>query len=501
MWTLIALASLLLVFSITANWVQRSALNTDEVAASTDAIVEDDDVQEQLSIFLVDQLYANVDVQAQIEQQLPASVEPLAAPIGAAARQLATEIARRALASPEFQDLISGSIRRAHGRFVSLIRDEGTYVSTTGGGVTIDYGSAVADLAIRLGLDPGLVSEVQSVVQDLSSDLREGLSEARIQIDSLRTSLEEEGAGELSSELRQGLAALNANAAGLQSSLAGLEDKIEGIEDQAPDQLRGKLSDLEGLLAGLEAQLSGLEQRSDAALDDPSQANVDALDDSLATLETRVTTLLDRQVVQNPGEFVVIESDQLDGVQSLVQALRNLGFVLPLLVLLLYAAALYLAKGWRREALIRAGGGILAATLFALLARRLIGSEVTSLAGSEAVEPAVASVWDILTGGLRERALFVLVIGLGFVAGGLLAGPGRHATAVRRFLAPYLRDHPVAVYSVVAGLFLLWLAFIPGIDNLGQVLVIVLLAALAAVGVEVLRRQTAREFSSGSSGS
>ena len=62
------------------------------------------------------------------------------------------------------------------------------------------------------------------------------------------------------------------------------------------------------------------------------------------------------------------------------------------------------------------------------------------------------------------------------------------------FLAPYLRDHPVAVYSVVAVLFLLWLSFIPGINNVGQVLVIVALGALAVVGIEILRRQAAREF-------
>ena len=69
---------------------------------------------------------------------------------------------------------------------------------------------------------------------------------------------------------------------------------------------------------------------------------------------------------------------------------------------------------------------------------------------------------------------------------------------MRRFLAPYLRDQPVVVYSVVAVLFLLWLAVMPGINNLGQVLVIVALAALAVVGIEVLRRQTAQEFPPGS---
>ena len=171
-------------------------------------------------------------------------------------------------------------------------------------------------------------------------------------------------------------------------------------------------------------------------------------------------------------------------------------------MLLLYLGALFLARGWRRQALIAAGGGILASTLVVLLVRRLIGGAVVdSIAGSETVKPAVQSVWDIVSGGLRQRALFVLVIGVAFVGAGLLAGPGRHAIAVRRFLAPYLRDQPIAVYAVVAVLFLLWLAFIPGINNLGQVLVILALAVLAVVGIEALRRQTAQEFPPGANSS
>jgi hypothetical protein len=135
-------------------------------------------------------------------------------------------------------------------------------------------------------------------------------------------------------------------------------------------------------------------------------------------------------------------------------------------------------------------------TVLILLLRRLIGNGVDSVAASDTVKPAITSVWDILSAGLRQRALSVLAIGVAFIAGGMLAGPGRHEVAVRRFLAPYLRDHPVGVYAVVAVLFLLWLSFIPGINNLGQVLVIVVLAGLAVVGIEILRRQTAREFPS-----
>ena len=102
---------------------------------------------------------------------------------------------------------------------------------------------------------------------------------------------------------------------------------------------------------------------------------------------------------------------------------------------------------------------------------------VNSVVSSDSVKPAVTAIWDIVSGGLRQRALFVLVIGVAFIGGGVLAGPGRHAMAVRRFLAPYLRDRPVVVYSVLAVLFLLWLTIMPGINNLGQVIVIVILGA------------------------
>jgi hypothetical protein len=235
---------------------------------------------------------------------------------------------------------------------------------------------------------------------------------------------------------------------------------------------------------------------------DPTTKNVAALDARLAPADELITAVLERPVVQSPGELVVMDSTQLDAVQSIVSALRNLGFVLPLLVLLLYVAAIFLAKGWRSQAMVAVGGGVVVATLLILLELRLVGAEVvSSLSSTDTVEPAVQSVWDTLSDGLRGRARFILVIGLAFIGAGLLAGPGRHATAVRRWLAPYLHNNPVAVYVVVATLFLLWLAFIPGINNAGQVLVIVLLAVLAVVGVEALRRQTAQEFPPPSRGS
>jgi hypothetical protein len=500
-WSLIVLASVLLVFSITANWIQRELFNTDEVANTTDEILKDEDVQEALATYSVDQLYANVDVQEEIAGSLPSGAEALAAPVTAATQQLALDVAKRALASPRVQELVSTAVAGAQEQFVTLIEDEGELVSTTGGDVTLQYGPLIADLAVRLGVDPATISRIQDAVQQYSTELRQGLTTAQSEINAARKTISQVQSGTLSSEQRQTLQAINTRAKELHGKVAGVEQKIASVEDKVPAQLQDRVSKFEGRLSDLGAGLTLLEQRSAAVLADPSAANVDDLDAALATLEARVSTALDRQVLQTPGQLVVMKSTQLDGVQTAVGAFRSLGYVLPVLVLVLYLLAIYLAKGWRREALIAAGGGILVATLVVLLARRLIGSAVDSLASSDTVQPAVTSVYEILSDGLRERALFVLLIGLAFIAGGLLVGPGRHSVAVRRFLAPYLRDHPVAVYSVVAVGFLLWLSFIPGINNLGQVLVIVLLAVLAVVGIEVLRRQTAREFPPGTKSS
>ena len=497
-WSLIVLASVLLVVSMTANWVQRTALDTDQVQDTTDQILADEDVQQALSIYLVDQLYANVDVQAALEQELPSRFKALSAPIAAATRQLALNVSERALASPRVQALVSDAVGRAHRRFVNLIRSRGEYVATTGGEVTLDYGSLVADLAARLGVDPATISEIRRVVQQVSTDLRQSLTTAQARIKSVRADLAQLQGGALSAQLQEDLGTLQQSVAQLQTTIASLETTIRRAEEKAPSQLEDRLAGLSSRLSDLDGQLMALEDQIAAVLKNPSEANVQQLDPALASPQSRITTLLGRQVVQTPGQLVVIGSDQLDGVQTAVRALRNLGFVLPLLVLLLYVGAIYLARGWRRRALIAAGGGILVATLLVLLVRRLSGgSVVDSVAGSETVKPAVQSVWDIVTEGLRARSLFILAIGLAFVGAGLLAGPGRHAVALRRSLAPYLRDQPVVVYSVVAVLFLLWLAFIPGLNNLGQVLVILALLALAVVGIEALRRQTAQEFPPG----
>jgi hypothetical protein len=494
-WSLIGVASLLLIVSMTANWVQRTVLDSNEVANTSDEILADQDVQDALSIYLVDQLYATVDVQGQIEERLPDSAKALAVPVAAASRQLALDVSEKALASPRFQALVSTAIRDGHRQFVRLMRDRDGYISSTDGKVTLNYGDLLAELATRLGVDPETIDQIRQVVREASTNLKQGLTTVQTRLESARSEIDKVQGGTLDPQTRQTLESLESGAADLESKIAELNKTIEGAQEKVPAQLESRLAKFEGRLSDLEGRLNDLEERTAAVLEDPSQANTQELDSSLAPVEARVERLLGRPAIQNPGQIVLIDSDQLGAVQTVVRVLRNLGFVLPILVLILYVGAIYLASGWRRQALIAAGGGILVSMLLVLLIRRLTGNAVVdSLSGSETVEPAVRSVWDIVSGGLRERALFLIVVGVAFVGAGLLAGPGRPATSTRRFLAPYLREQPVLVYSVVAAFFILWLTFIPGIENLGQVIVVIALGVLAVVGVEALRRQTAEEF-------
>ena len=259
-------------------------------------------MQQPLSIYTVDQLYANVDVQGQIEKKLPSSAQPLAAP-GRGGDQAARHERRRAgacLASGSGPRLRPRSAGRTQ-QFVSLIEDKGEYVSTTGGEVTLEYGSVVADLAARLGVDPATISEIQGVVQEYSTDLRQGLTTAQTQIKSVRATLSQVQAGELTPELQ----AESPDAQPERRRAPG-EDREPREEDQGRSRGRSPPSSRAGWPSSragcptLDGRLTALEQQTAAVLKDPSQANVEALDASLASLETRVTTLLDRQAVQTP---------------------------------------------------------------------------------------------------------------------------------------------------------------------------------------------------------
>jgi hypothetical protein len=194
------------------------------------------------------------------------------------------------------------------------------------------------------------------------------------------------------------------------------------------------------------------------------------------------------------GEIVILKSDQLSAAQTAVQVLQKSSVWLVLIVLALYALAIYLARGTRRTKLEIAGFSFILIGLLLIVVRRVVGNAIVdSLVKTETSKPAVHSIWLIETDLLRDLALALIAYGLVAVLGAIAAGPSRAAVALRRWLAPTFRERPGAVYAVATVVFLLIIVWGPtGASR--QWLGIVLLGGLLGLGLEVLRRQTIREF-------
>jgi hypothetical protein len=194
------------------------------------------------------------------------------------------------------------------------------------------------------------------------------------------------------------------------------------------------------------------------------------------------------------GELVIMRSDQLDAAQKVTKAIKGLAFVLPLLWIGLAALAVYLARGRRREAIRSVAIGSLAAGILALLVRGAAGDVVTNaLAKTAAVKPAIDDAWTVSTSLLTDVAQSVIAVGILLLLVAWLAGQTRPAVAFRRAAAPYMRERPDLTYGVAALLYLILVVWQPA-DIFKRPLALLLLAVLAIVGVEALRRQTAEEF-------
>jgi hypothetical protein len=149
---LVVLGGLIAVLAILAIWVSRQALETDQWTDTSSKLLQDPAVQTVVAGYLVDQLYANVDVADELREALPPRVQPLAAPAAGALRRGAEEIAQRALDRPRVQAAWEQANRRAHAALVEVIEGGGDVVSTEQGAVTLDLKALLDEIAGRTGV-------------------------------------------------------------------------------------------------------------------------------------------------------------------------------------------------------------------------------------------------------------------------------------------------------------------------------------------------------------
>jgi hypothetical protein len=347
---------LLVVVSIAANFVERQALDRSEFEETAGQLIADPDIQAEVASTMTDQLFSNVDVQAALEERLPADQKALAGPIAGALRPVAERLASRILDRPRFQEAWVGALGLAHAQVVRVLDDQAAFLETEGGVVALDLRPLLVELTDQLPVAP-----------DLS--------------------------------------------------------------DRLPP---------------------------------------------------------------NAGLVTLFEVEELETAQRATRLLRFVADWIWVLALLAWVAAVYLARDRRKEVRAIALGFVVVGVLV-LLIRRVAGSYlVDQLSTSVSDETAIEQSWSILTRLLADAGWAAIAVGVIAVLGVWLIGPSPRGTAVRGWLAPYLR-RPGLAFGVAGFLFVLLLLWGP-ISYVQKPTTILVFAILAALGVEALRRKAARDF-------
>jgi hypothetical protein len=362
-WILIFVASLIAVIGISTLWVKRQVLDNNSWRDASANVIADEDVRNALSIFIVNQLYDNVDVAAAIENRLPEGAKSIASTLAGALRQPATNVVNQLLARPRVQQLFVNASSVAHDKLVNVLKNTtGHGISTGNGTVTLDLHELVTELAQQLGLSGERIANL------------------------------------------------------------------------------------------------------------PADA----------------------------GVITLMSSDQLSALQKGVKLIRVLSAWLLIAVLVLYALAIYLARGHRRETLRNIGWAFAIVGLFVLLIRRAVGNYVIDALANPVNQKPAHDVYLIESSILRQIGIATVAYGLIVVAGAVLAGPTRWATSLRRHMAPTINDAQAIAWGALAGLVVLLAAWGPT-HALRTWWGVLLFAGLLAGGLVALRHQMLREFPSASS--
>lgn len=151
-WTLVVIAAVIALLAALNVWVKRQALNTDNWTNASSQLLENDQIRGALSVYLVDQLYSNVDVPAALQERLPPQAKGLAAPIAGALQQAAIRGTDALLERPKVQALWREANRRAHKALIALVDGHNNRLVSSNGNVVLDLKPLLIQIAQQFGL-------------------------------------------------------------------------------------------------------------------------------------------------------------------------------------------------------------------------------------------------------------------------------------------------------------------------------------------------------------
>ncbi len=153
---LTVVAILLALVGMLAFYVEHTALDEDGFETISRNMIENDEIRTQVASTAVEQLFANVDVEAAIAERLPEQQQGLAPVLAGLARSGADRAADAALERPRVQTVWVEVTTRTQRQLVRLLDDDTTFIQTEGGAVVLD----LRPLVIELGDEVAVIGQV-----------------------------------------------------------------------------------------------------------------------------------------------------------------------------------------------------------------------------------------------------------------------------------------------------------------------------------------------------
>ena len=190
-------------------------------------------------------------------------------------------------------------------------------------------------------------------------------------------------------------------------------------------------------------------------------------------------------------QIVIVPAENLSTIRNVVRWLRALSTWTIFVGLALLAGAVWLA-GDRRRAVFWGAAGLIGVALLLVITKIAVGGILPDqVAVTEPGKEAATAVWNIVSAGLIDITKTMAAVGIVGIAGTWLVGPSQRAARARGYVGPLIENAWYA-FGGLAVVLLLIIAWGPTRGARTPVTIIIV-TALAVVGLLLLRRQTADE--------
>ena len=150
---LVVLATAITTVSMFAVWADRQVLNADNWTKTSSKLLANPAVRQATSVYVTDQIYRNINVEAELKKAFPDQAQLLAGPAATGLRGVAQDAINQALGTPIVQSVWSSANKLAAEQLINVIDEKNIgALSFQGNDVKLDLRPAAINLAGKVGL-------------------------------------------------------------------------------------------------------------------------------------------------------------------------------------------------------------------------------------------------------------------------------------------------------------------------------------------------------------